>query len=55
MKNPYEVLRAKEQEIVQVRKEMEALLLAASLIGSDEPLRSNVEASHERSRVLEMP
>jgi hypothetical protein len=29
MKNPYDVLRAKEQELMRVRKEMEALRVAA--------------------------
>ena len=32
MKNPMEVLRSKEQELVQVRKEVDALRVAARLL-----------------------
>ena len=37
MKNPYDVLRTKEQELVRVRKEMEALRIAARLLGAEDP------------------
>ena len=32
MKNPYDVLRTKEQELVRVRKEIEALRIADALV-----------------------
>lgn len=32
MKNPMEVLRSKEQELVQVKKEVDALRMAARLL-----------------------
>ena len=35
MKNPIEVLRAKEQELLQVKREIEALRVALPLLGSD--------------------
>ena len=40
MKNPYEVLRSKEQERDRIRREVEALKIAAQLLGDEEdPLR----------------
>jgi hypothetical protein len=36
MKNPIEVLRAKEQELLKVKREIEALRLALPLLGDDE-------------------
>ena len=36
MKNPYELLRTKEQELSRIRKEVEALRIAARLIGEEE-------------------
>jgi hypothetical protein len=44
MKNPMEVLRSKEQELVQVKKEVDALRMAARLL-EDSP--SNGEARTE--------
>jgi hypothetical protein len=35
MKNPMEVLRAKEQEIIRIRKEVEALQIVARLLSED--------------------
>ena len=55
MKNPYDVLRAKEQEMIRLRKEMEALRLAARLLGAEEPVAANGEAQPKPSRVVEMP
>jgi hypothetical protein len=52
MKNPYEVIRVKEQEMNQIRKEVEALRIAARLLG-DEP--SANESSPDQHQVLEMP
>ena len=35
MKNPMEVLRAKEQDISRVKKEIDALRIAAQLLGDE--------------------
>ena len=35
MKNPLEVLRVKEQEIVRVKQEIEALRITAKLLGEE--------------------
>jgi hypothetical protein len=35
MKNPMEVLRTKEQEISRVKKEIDALRIAAQLLGDE--------------------
>jgi len=35
MKDPFEVLRRKEQELVQVRKEVDALRIVAQLLGEE--------------------
>jgi hypothetical protein len=37
MKNPYDVLRMKEQEILRVKREIEALRITARLLGEDPP------------------
>ena len=55
MKNPYEVLRMKEQEIERVRKEMEALRVAARLLGAEEPAPATGEAQTKSRHVVEMP
>lgn len=55
MKNPYEVLRMKEQEIERVRKEMEALRIAARLLGGEEPAPSNGESQVKSRQIVEMP
>jgi hypothetical protein len=55
MKNPYEVLRAKEQELTRVRKEMEALRIAARLLEADDPALSNGESHPKLRQVVEMP
>jgi hypothetical protein len=36
MKDPYEVLRAKEQEVAAVKQQVEALRIAARLLDDDE-------------------
>ncbi|MBI3476506.1 MAG: hypothetical protein HY010_12305 [Acidobacteria bacterium] len=54
MKNPYDVLRAKEQELVRVRKEMEALRIAARLLGAEDPA-ANDEQQIKMRHVVEMP
>jgi hypothetical protein len=35
MKNPIDVIRAKEQEITRVKKEIDALRIAAQLLGDE--------------------
>ena len=55
MKNPYEVLRTKEQELIRVRKEMDALRIAARLMGAEDPGATNGEAQPKLQRVVEMP
>ena len=37
MKNPIEILRIKEQEILRVKQEIEALRITASLLGEEPP------------------
>jgi hypothetical protein len=54
MKNPYEVLRIKEQELIKVRKEMEALRIAARLLGADDPAAGG-GGQPKLQRVVEMP
>ena len=54
MKNPYDVLRTKEQELVRVRKEMEALRIAARLLGAEDPADDGDNQQKSR-HVVEMP
>jgi len=55
MKNPYDVLRMKEQELLRVRKEMDALRIAARLLGAVDPGATNGEGQPKLQRVVEMP
>jgi len=55
MKNPYDVLRAKEQELMRVRKEMEALRIAARLIEAQDPAAINGDGHPKLRQVVEMP
>lgn len=55
MKNVYEVLRMKEQEIERVRKEMEALRVVAQLLGADEPPAANGNGQAKPRQFVEMP
>ena len=55
MKNPYEVLRAKEQELTKVRKEMEALRIAARLLDADDPAVARADSHPKLRQVVEMP
>ncbi len=55
MKNPYEVMRMKEQEMLRLRKEMEALRIAARLLGAEDPAKTNEAGQPPLSRVVEMP
>jgi hypothetical protein len=52
MKNPMEVLRAKEQEINRVRKEVEALQIVARLLSDD--TQGNGQKQDLR-QLIEMP
>lgn len=52
MKNIFDVLRNKEQEVLRVRKELDALRIAARLLTDDVvPSASNNKATH----LVEMP
>jgi hypothetical protein len=53
MKNPLEVLRMKEQEILRVKQEIEALLITAELLGEERP--SAGDGKVECRRVVNMP
>jgi hypothetical protein len=53
MRDPFEVLKAKELEVIRVRKEIDALKIAAKLLG-DEP-RPNGEHRDDKKAVVEMP
>jgi len=57
MKNPYDVLRAKEQELIKVRKEMDALRIAARLLGAEDKRTGNgsINDGQPLTRVVEMP
>jgi hypothetical protein len=55
MKNPYDVLRMKEQELIRVRKEMDALRIAARLLDAEDPGAANGEGQPKLQRVVEMP
>ncbi len=55
MKNPYDVLRTKEQELIRVRKEMDALRIAARLMGAQDPGAADSDGQPKLQRVVEMP
>jgi len=55
MKNPYDVLRSKEQELIRIRKEMEALRIAVRLLGAEENAPANADGKPQLTRVVEMP
>jgi hypothetical protein len=55
MKNPYDVLRMKEQELLRVRKEMDALRVAAKLLCAEDGGGANGESHPKLPRVVEMP
>ena len=54
MKNPYDVLRMKEQELVRVRKEIEALRIAARLLGAEDQADDG-DGQQKLRQVVEMP
>jgi hypothetical protein len=53
MKNPLDVLRAKEAQIVQVKAEIDALRVVAKLLADDDS--SNGKAQVELRQVVPMP
>ncbi len=54
MKNPYEVLKAKEQELLRVRKEMDALRIAALLMDADDSGATRADAQSKK-RIVDLP
>ena len=54
MKNPFEVLKSKEQEMNKVRKEVDALRVTIRLIG-DEAAAAAAESKVDLRSVIEMP
>jgi hypothetical protein len=55
MKNPYDVLRMKEEELLRVRREVAALRIAARLVEAEDPEAATGEEQPKPSKVLEMP
>jgi hypothetical protein len=53
VKNPLEVLRMKEQEILRVKREIEALRITAKLLGEEPP--SAGDGKVELRQVVNMP
>jgi hypothetical protein len=53
MKDPLAVLRSKEQEIVRIKKEIEALRVAARLLREDDEIPE--DAKPDARRVIPMP
>jgi len=53
MKDPLEVLRAKEQELIRVQTEIDALRVVAKLLADDESSNGGVKA--ELRQVVPMP
>jgi len=53
MKNPLELLRQKEQEVLRLKKEIEALRIAARLLmeDGDQPVKTN----NDSRKVISMP
>ncbi len=54
MKDPAQVLESKEQEIVKVRKEIDALRIVARLL-SDDNTTAISEAKPDLHQLIEMP
>lgn len=52
MKNIFDVLNSKEQEIIKVRKELDALRIAAKLLADEDSPAAHGKAF---SRILAMP
>jgi len=54
MKNPFDVLKTKEQEMVKVKKEVDALRVTIRLIG-DENATPSADTKVDLRSVIEMP
>ncbi len=52
MKDPFEVLRAKEQELIRIRREVEALRIVAKMLADDD---SPSDGKIELRQVVPMP
>lgn len=57
MKNPMEVLRSKEQQLLQVRREIEALRVALPLLGEEGDITPTTLVPPVKSaqRVVQLP
>jgi hypothetical protein len=53
MKDPFEVLRTKEQDILRVKQEIEALRITAELLGEEPP--SAGDRTIEFRKIVNMP
>jgi hypothetical protein len=53
MKDPFEVLRLKEQDMLRVKQEVEALRITAELLGEEPP--SAGDGTIQFRRVVNMP
>jgi hypothetical protein len=53
MKNPVDVLRMKEQEILKIKVEIEALRITARLLSDDPP--ANNDQRQDLPQLVEMP
>jgi hypothetical protein len=54
MKNPIDVLRIKEQEILKIKVEIEALRITARLLSDDVPPTAAMQRA-ETPQLVEMP
>lgn len=55
MKNPNDVLRMKEQEILKIKVEIEALRITARLLSDDAPPAVVTSQRQEIPQLVEMP
>jgi hypothetical protein len=53
MKNPFEVLRTKEQEVAKIKREIDALRITIQLIGDDKMPHGDQKV--DLRSVIEMP
>ena len=53
MKDPFEVLRMKEQDMLRVKQEIEALRITAELLGEEPPSAS--DGAIELRKIVNMP
>jgi hypothetical protein len=54
MKDPFEVLRVKEQDILRVKQEIEALRITAELLGEEPPFVGD-GTTIEFRKIVNMP